>query len=113
NPIRRSVEGQTTGDRPSRIRRRRHGQSFTGRLELIAERRQLKSVRSLVSVSPVVNDLSADRGRAREAALVPSSDGLVGLFAIAALTLLAALFYTHHLPLIDRDEGRYAEGARE
>jgi 4-amino-4-deoxy-L-arabinose transferase-like glycosyltransferase len=44
---------------------------------------------------------------------MPSSEGLVELLAIAALTLFLALFYTQHLPLIDRDEGRYAEGARE
>jgi 4-amino-4-deoxy-L-arabinose transferase-like glycosyltransferase len=41
------------------------------------------------------------------------SDGLLGLFGVATLALLLALFYTRQLPLIDRDEGRYAEAARE
>ncbi|HSD10319.1 MAG TPA: glycosyltransferase family 39 protein [Candidatus Binatia bacterium] len=70
----------------------------------------MKSASSLVSVSSVVNDLSADQGRTPEE--LPSG-GLLGLFAVAALALLLALVGTRHLPLIDRDEGRYAEGARE
>ena len=59
-----------------------------------------------------MNDLSADRGQARKSAPLPSG-GLPGLFVVSALALFLALFYTRHLPLIDRDEGRYAEGTRE
>jgi 4-amino-4-deoxy-L-arabinose transferase-like glycosyltransferase len=72
----------------------------------------LNSASAFVSVSPAVNDLSADRGQARKSAPLPSG-GLLGLFVVSALALFLALFYTRHLPLIDRDEGRYAEGARE
>ena len=35
------------------------------------------------------------------------------IFAVAAATLVLALVHTRALPLIDRDEGRYAEAARE
>jgi len=35
------------------------------------------------------------------------------ILCIAATTLALALFHTRALPLIDRDEGRYAEAARE
>ncbi len=41
------------------------------------------------------------------------SYGVWPILVIGALALCVALFDTHALPLIDRDEGRYAEGARE
>jgi len=37
----------------------------------------------------------------------------LAILCIAATTLALALFHTRALPLIDRDEGRYAEAARE
>jgi 4-amino-4-deoxy-L-arabinose transferase-like glycosyltransferase len=38
---------------------------------------------------------------------------LAAIVSVAALSLVLALFYTSRVPLIDRDEGRYAEVARE
>jgi 4-amino-4-deoxy-L-arabinose transferase-like glycosyltransferase len=41
------------------------------------------------------------------------SDGRLGILLVSALALALALFHTTEIPLIDRDEGRYAEAARE
>jgi 4-amino-4-deoxy-L-arabinose transferase-like glycosyltransferase len=41
------------------------------------------------------------------------SDGRLGILLVSALALALALFHTAQIPLIDRDEGRYAEAARE
>jgi len=43
----------------------------------------------------------------------PFADGKVAVVAVAVFALALSLFGTHRIPLIDRDEGRYAEAARE
>jgi 4-amino-4-deoxy-L-arabinose transferase-like glycosyltransferase len=41
------------------------------------------------------------------------SNGCLGVLLVSAAVLALALFHTTQIPLIDRDEGRYAEAARE
>jgi len=76
---------------------------------MVASRNVAKTPKPVWMTGPA----KLSEGREAVEAPRPTRASLAGVFAVAIVTLAVAFFQTRSVPLIDRDEGRYAEAARE